>query len=94
MRKLKTPIEDHLFISEIIDVECFEKREVLIDYFLDKEVQKVCNDLDFNMPIFELSDIYDDDVYFSIQLSFIKFQNIFKKKQKNTKKEFLFLIYN
>ena len=80
MKKLKIPTDDHLFLSEIIDVECFKNREILIDYSLDKKIYKICNDLDFNMPIFELSDIYDDDVYFSIQLSFIKFQNIFKKK--------------
>lgn len=80
MKKLKTPIEDHLFLSEVLDINCFKNRDILIDYFLDRKIYKVCNDLDYNMPIFELSEILDDDVYFSIQLSFIKFQNIFKKK--------------
>ncbi len=80
--KVKTPQEDHLWISDIDGFEFFENREQLINYLLDRRIYRICNDLDTNLPMYELSDIQEDRIWNRILIGIISFSVLKNVKKK------------
>lgn len=80
--KLKTPQEDHLWLTDIENFELFEDKEQFINYLLERNIYKICNDLDSQLPMYELSEIIDDEIWDVIYYGILSFRIIKYGKRK------------